>query len=103
MVKKVLLASYDREQKELEERVAELKAAIAKAKEQTVNVKSFISLVRKYTDIQELTTEVVREFIEKVYVYKTETVNGHRVRHIKIVRNCIGEFTPPQPQTKEKA
>ncbi|MGN8695557.1 recombinase family protein [Bacillota bacterium HCP3S3_F1_1] len=100
---KRMSANYDQEQKALMEKAAELKAAIAKAKEQNVNVESFISLVRKYTDIQELTAEVVREFIEKVYIYKTETVNGHRVRHIKIVWNCIGEFTPPQPQTTEKA
>ncbi|MCH4000609.1 MAG: recombinase family protein [Lachnospiraceae bacterium] len=100
---KRMSANYDQEQKVLMEKAADLKNTIAKAKEKTVNVESFISLVRKYTDIQELTAEVVREFIEKVYIYKTETVNRHRVRHIKIVWNCIGEFAPPQPHTTEKA
>jgi site-specific DNA recombinase len=62
---KRMSANYDQEQKVLMEKAADLKNTIAKAKEKTVNVESFISLVRKYTDIQELTAEVVREFIEK--------------------------------------
>ncbi|HOR86742.1 MAG TPA: DUF4368 domain-containing protein [Bacillota bacterium] len=44
-------------------------------------------MVRKYTEIQELTAEIIREFVEKIYVYK--------VQRIKIVYNCIGEFDPP--------
>lgn len=51
--------------------------------------------VRKYTDIQELTAEMIREFVERIYVYKTERVDGRRVQRIKIVWNCIGKFTPP--------
>ena len=30
------------------------------------------SIVRKYTEIPELTAEIIREFVEKVYVYKAE-------------------------------
>ena len=34
-------------------------------KESALNVDHFLSLVRKYTDIQELTAEIIQEFIEK--------------------------------------
>ena len=53
------------------------------------------TIVRRYTDIQELTAEIIREFVEKVYVYQTERVAGYKVQRIRIVWNCIGEFDPP--------
>ncbi len=94
-------ASYEEEQHTLESRVAELKALIASEKERSASVDSFLTLVRKYTDIQELTAEVIREFVEKVYVYQTERVGGYKVQRIRIVWNCIGEFTLPSDEGKE--
>ena len=75
---------------------------IASEKEASVNVEQFLSLVRKYTDIRELTAEVIREFVERIYVHKAERIDGRRVQHIRIVWNCIGEFTPPMPQKEEE-
>ncbi len=70
--------------------MTELKALIATEKESS-NVDGFLSIVRKYTDIKELTPELIREFVEKVYVYKTERVDGFKIQRIRIVWNCIGE------------
>ena len=47
-------ASYEEEQHTLKSRMAELKALIASEKERSANVDSFLAIVRKYTDIQEL-------------------------------------------------
>ena len=52
-------------------------------------------MVRRYTDVQELTAEIIREFVERVEVYKAEKIGGRRIQRIKIVWNCIGEFVPP--------
>ena len=90
-----MTANYEAEQHTLESRVAELKAAMTAENESSLNVDHFLTLVRKYTDIQELTAEMIREFVERIYVYKAERVDGRRVQRIKIVWNCIGEFTPP--------
>lgn len=90
--------NYESEQKALEYRVTELQSIIAAGQENAANVDSFLKLVRKYTDIRELTAEVIREFVEKIYVYKAERVNGKKVQRLKIIWNCIGEFTP---QTKK--
>ena len=70
----------------------ELKPLIAKDAEATSNVHAFLSIVKKYTDIPELTAEIVREFIEKVYVSHPEKLNGKSIQEICIVWNCIGEF-----------
>ena len=53
-------ATYNSEQKELEQRQIELQEFIDKAKEQTLNVDSFLKVVRKYTDITELTAEIIK-------------------------------------------
>lgn len=45
--------------------------------------------------VQELDSEIIREFVEKIIVYKAERVDGHRVQKIKIIWNCIGEFQTP--------
>ena len=59
--------------------------------------------MRKYTDVQELTAEIVREFVEKVYVHQAERIDGQKVQRIRIVWNCIGEFTPPTVTNTEKS
>ena len=88
-------ANYEAEQHSLENRVAELQSIMTEEKESALNVDHFLSLVRKYTDIKELTAEIIREFVEKIYVYKAERIDGKRVQRIKIVWNCIGAFEPP--------
>ena len=45
--------------------------------------------------VQELDAEIIREFVEKIIVYKAERVDGHRVQKIKTIWNCIGEFQTP--------
>ena len=89
-----MTANYEAEQHTLERRVAELKSTMTSEKESALGVDHFLALVRKYTDIKELTAEIIREFVEKIYVYKAERIDGRRVQRIKIVYNCIGEFDP---------
>lgn len=81
-------ASYENEQKQLEARIAELKSQLAAEKDIVLNTKHFLDLVRRYTDIQELDAEIIREFVEKIIVYKAERVDGHRVQKIKITKLC---------------
>jgi len=97
-----MTTSYETEQHTLEQRVAELRTAISAEKETALNADHFLTLVRKYTEIPELTAEIIREFVDRVYVYKAEKVDGHRIQRIKIIYNCIGEFTLPDAATNEK-
>ena len=97
-----MTANYEAEQAELKKRMIELKALLDSEAEKSVCTDSFIARVKKYTDVRELTAEIIREFVERIYVYKAEKVDGHRVQRIRIVWNCIGEFTPPQNTETEK-
>ena len=71
-----MTTNYEVEQKtllaratELNEMIIQLKTEISSAQEETANADRFLSLVRKYTDIKELTAEILREFVERVYVH----------------------------------
>ena len=88
-------ATYEAEQQTLEKRVAELQILMDGAKQKAMNVEYFLSLVRKYTDIQELTGEIIREFVEKTIVFKAEKVDGHRQQRIQIIYNAIGAVEIP--------
>ncbi|MDO4568648.1 MAG: recombinase family protein, partial [Clostridia bacterium] len=93
-------ADYEVEQKALLERAAVLKAMLNAAKEQALNIDRFLSRVRSYTEITELDSEIIREFIEKIIVYKAEKVDGVRTQRIQIVYNCIGAVNIPKTHEK---
>ncbi len=65
---------------------------MATDKENSLNVNHFLDLVKRYTEVPELTAEIIREFIEKVYVYHPEKINGQKTQRVRIVLNCIGEI-----------
>lgn len=86
--------SYENEQKKLESRTNALRGQIASQQENRDSADRFLKIVRKYTDITELTPEIIREFVERVEVFKAERIDGKRVQRLRIVWNCIGDFTP---------
>ncbi len=95
-------ATYDAEQKQLEHRQAELQEFIDKSKEQTLNVDSFLKVVQKYTNITELTAEIIRSFVERIDVYNPEKVLGTRTKKqtICIHWNFIGAVDIPSDKEK---
>ena len=87
-----LSTDYENEQKELESTIKELKIIISKSNEINDNSKRFIELVDKWTDIKVLTSELLRNFVEKIYVSDKQVIDGKKVQKIRIIWNCIGEF-----------
>jgi len=88
-------ANYEQEQAELTAKVSTLSSEIQHERDAAGNTDSFLALVRKYTDITELTPAIVREFIGRIYVHETEVINGKKTQKVRIVYNFIGDFTLP--------
>ena len=97
-----MTATYEREQKDLQARVIVLRETISKAKAQRINIDSFITQVKKYTEIKELDAEIIRTFVERIDVFKPEKVPGTRTKKqtILIHWNFIGAVELPQEQKK---
>ena len=91
---------YELEQMNLTNIVETLRQEIRKQEQQKVNVKQFIAVVRKYTDMQQLTASVLREFIDHIEVSHTDKQT--KTREIKIVYSFIGAFDFEHAMTKTK-
>ena len=87
---KIMTQSYEDEQTQLTKRVKVLRRELEAAKEQSDGTDKFLRLVRKYTEIIELTPEIVRTFIEKIIVHEKKKVDGKRRQTVEIIYNCVG-------------
>ena len=93
-------ADYEQEEAALKARAAELQAELEKAQEATVNVEKFMGLIRKYTNFEELTHTLLREFVEKILVHEATAEDGkrrgkHRRQEIEIYYSFVGKVDLP--------
>ena len=51
-----------------------------KEEKQSVDVKQFLSVVRKFTNLTELTPEIVHAFIDKIIVHAPDQSSGKRLQ-----------------------
>lgn len=70
---RLLTADYTDEQKDLQERIPILEYEVEKLKSESVNTQKFLDIANKYTDIRELTPEVLRTFISKIVIHERES------------------------------
>ncbi len=85
-----LIAEYEDEQNKLNNRVQEIQEILRIEHERSENVNTFMKLIRKYTEISELTPEIVREFISRIIVHEKKKVDGKTQQAIEIIYNCVG-------------
>ena len=65
-----MTCSYEAEKQELITLLGNLEQEISAGKDTMLNADRFMAVVDRYTDIQALTPEIVREFIEKIVVHE---------------------------------
>ena len=86
---------YEDEQKELTEKIKQLRSEIEKQSSRTMTMDMFISLVRKYTRAKKLTPRMLNELVEKIEVFNAEKVNGVWEQRLRIHYNCVGTIEIP--------
>lgn len=86
---------YNQEQREIKETVPKLQERIEEPKAQATNVEKFLTIVRKYTDLQELNAEVLRTFIAKIVIHeRTAKWSTSAEQQIDIYFRYIGNVSP---------
>lgn len=93
----LLSAEYEQEQADLKRTLEEDQAALDAFVEDTAKVDQFLALAKKYTDFSELTTPMIHEFIDKIYVHAPDRSTGERVQEVDIHLKFIGKFDVPMP------
>ena len=84
-----LMQTYELEQQQLNAKVSELKNYLDNENNKKVSADRFINVVKKYTHIEKLDCEILREFVSKVLVHKTEIINGEKTQRIDIIFNGL--------------
>ncbi len=86
----ILTKSYEKEQSDLKETLEALDEQLAEIEIQKLNSYQFTKLIKQYTEITELTAPLLKELIDKIVLYQSETINGKRTQRIDIYYRFIG-------------
>ena len=87
-----LSQSYEEEQKQLQTSISDLTEKLAKQQEDSLNISKFMARISKYTELPELTVEIVNELIDKIVIHKPTGTKRNRIIQIDIYYNFIGRL-----------
>ena len=89
---KKLSADYEAEQAALQTQANSLREEIQEEESKCANVERFLSIVRKYTEIPELTPHILHEFVEKIVVHAATDPHSktNRKQEVDIYYKGIG-------------
>ena len=91
-----LAKSYEDEGNELKTKIQEFKNALASSVQDEEKLSKFLKVVKSYTEIEELTPEILNSFIEKIYIGETEKYNGRKMQEVEIIYKFVGAINLPQ-------
>jgi hypothetical protein len=96
-----MIGEYDSEQTQLRQAIVELRSEISNYAEDSVRADKFIELVKRYTEFDVLSVQMLNELVEKVVIFEADRSSGKRVQKVDIYLSFIGNFDiPDEPITK---
>lgn len=91
-----LAKSYEEEGNDLKQKTIELQNALSASVQDEEKLSKFLKVVKTYTEIQELTPEILNSFIEKIYIGETERYDGRKMQDVEIIYKFVGAINLPQ-------
>ena len=92
----VMSRDYENEQADLRVQSAELQTLLDEYEQDSHNAERFLALAKKYPAFDELTSQMLHEFVDKVYIHEGDRSSGERRQQIDIYLNFVGQFNVPQ-------
>ena len=96
-----LSQSYEEEQRQLQTSISDLTEKLAKQQEDNLNISKFMTRILKYTELPELTVEIVNELIDKIVIHKPTGTKRNRIIQIDIYYNFIGKLNNEKSESDE--
>ena len=93
-----MVSGYDDEKAALVEKIRRLEKEVSTVTERRDDVGRFVQIVRKYTDVQELSYEIVHEFIDRILVYELD--KDTNTRKIEIYYSFVGQVDTGEAHTE---
>ncbi|MFR2307524.1 MAG: DUF4368 domain-containing protein, partial [Streptococcus salivarius] len=87
-----LTDSYESEQVELNQQIVRLQEVLISQTESKENVDKFMQTIRRYTNLETLTTQLVNERINKIIVHQPTGRGKNRQVMIELHYRFIGEL-----------
>ena len=88
---------YEVERDELKKKLIELNQQLAKIREVREGKEHFLSCVRSFAEMKEVTPMILQELIEKIEVYAVEGTGLNRTQSVIIHYKFLGELDMPAP------
>ena len=98
-----LSQSYEEEQRQLQTSISDLTEKLAKQQEDNLNISKFMTRILKYTELPELTVEIVNELIDKIVIHKPTGTKRNRIIKIDIYYNFIGKLNKEKSEPNKLA
>ena len=98
-----LSRSYEEEQQQLQTSISDLTEKLAKQQEDNLNISKFMTRILKYTELPELTVEIVNELIDKIVIHKPTGTKRNRIIQIDIYYNFIGKLNNEKSEPNDLA
>jgi len=92
----MMATNYETEQAELEQRIADGQQELDTYMQDEDRIDKFLELTKRYTDFSELTTPMIKEFVEKIVVHAPDRSTGQRTQQVDIHFKFIGQFSIPE-------
>lgn len=87
-----LANSYESEQAELNEQIIKLQEVLITQTESKENVDKFMQTIRRYTNLETLTTQLMNELIDKIIVHQPTGRGKNRQVTVELHYRFIGEL-----------
>lgn len=98
-----LSQSYEEEQKQLQTSISDLTEKLTKQQEDSLNISKFMARISKYTELPELTVEIVNELIDKIVIHKPTGTKCNRIIKVDIYYNLIGKLNNEKSEPNDLA
>lgn len=91
-----LVKSYEDEGQELKRQMQDLKRSLTDSEQDEEKLSKFLKMVKTYSEIRELTPEILNSFVEKIIISETEWYAGRKMQEVKIIYKFVGAIRLPQ-------
>ena len=91
-----LVKSYEDEGQELKRQMQDLKRSLTYSEQDEEKLSKFLKMVKTYSEIRELTPEILNSFVEKIIISETEWYAGRKMQEVKIIYKFVGAIRLPQ-------
>lgn len=87
-----MLSSYQKEQRDLTEKLITLNNDIFQMDKYFSNSKKWIQAIGAYSEIKKLDKEIINELFQKILIHQAEKRNGKRYQEIELHYRYVGKI-----------